>query len=241
MDDFLLGPYVVKPSVGHVERGDAVVRLRARVMDLLVFFAQHPDVVLSPQRLLEGVWGTTFVSHSALTRTIAELRGALGDDADHPWLLETISKRGYRLLARPSFTAPLPNDAGNHQHAPAAPVTEAPAPPERLWLKGDSLSLALPIGRHIIGRDVTAAIVLASPWVSRHHAAIEVTADGATLEDLGSRNGTFLDGRQVTGPVSIGHGEAIQIGSTRLVAYLVAPDLPTVSDMPADSPDGRDD
>jgi DNA-binding winged helix-turn-helix (wHTH) protein/tetratricopeptide (TPR) repeat protein len=100
MDDFRLGDRLVQPRLGRiVGPGTPPVRVRAKVMDLLLFFADHPGDVLSKDALLNGVWGTEAVSESALTRSIAELRQALGDHAEEPTLIETIPKRGYRLVA----------------------------------------------------------------------------------------------------------------------------------------------
>src|SRR5262249_21614175 len=77
---------------------DRTIQVRAKVMDLLTYLAERPGEVISKEQLLDDVWGSTAVSESALTRTVAELRQALGDDADDPRLLETIQKRGYRLI-----------------------------------------------------------------------------------------------------------------------------------------------
>src|SRR5262245_9199526 len=76
-------------------------------MDLLTYLAAHAGEVVSKERLLNDVWGAQSVSESALTRTVTELRQALGDDADEPRLLETIPKRGYRLIGSVSS---IPSD-----------------------------------------------------------------------------------------------------------------------------------
>ena len=68
-------------------------------MDLLVCLAGSPGVVISKETLLNEVWHTEAISESALTRTITELRQAVADDANQPWCLETIPKRGDRLIA----------------------------------------------------------------------------------------------------------------------------------------------
>jgi DNA-binding winged helix-turn-helix (wHTH) protein/tetratricopeptide (TPR) repeat protein len=117
-DDFLLADWLVQPGLSRMSRGGQSVHVRAKVMDLLVYFAQRPDAVLSKDALLDGVWGTTDISESALTRSITELRQALGDDADRPSIIETISKRGYRLIA-PVATAPDPTPSPD-QVEPAA-------------------------------------------------------------------------------------------------------------------------
>ena len=97
--DLRVGSWLVQPSLGRISRSGLTVQVRPKVMDLLVYLAQHPGEVVSKDVLLRDVWGTDALSESALTRTIAELRQAIGDDAEQPSILETIPKRGYRLIA----------------------------------------------------------------------------------------------------------------------------------------------
>lgn len=97
--DFRLGDWHVEPALGRASRDGQAVHLRAKVMDLLVCLARRPGDVISKDELLAEVWKTEFVTESALTRVITELRQAFGDDADHPRIIETIPKRGYRLIA----------------------------------------------------------------------------------------------------------------------------------------------
>ncbi len=68
-------------------------------MDLLVYMAGHQAEVVTKDQILEDVWPQQFVSESVLSRSIADLRQLLDDDARHPRIIETISKRGYRLVA----------------------------------------------------------------------------------------------------------------------------------------------
>jgi DNA-binding winged helix-turn-helix (wHTH) protein len=97
--DFRVGTWLVQPKLCRVSSDGRSVHVRAKVMDLLVFMARHPNEVISKDALLNGVWGTEAVSESALTRSMTELRQALGDPVDRPSVIETISKRGYRLIA----------------------------------------------------------------------------------------------------------------------------------------------
>ncbi len=97
--DFYLGAWLVQPSLRRVSLDGRSVQVRPKVMDLLVYLAGSQGSVISKDTLLNDVWGTTAISESSLTRTITELRSALGDDVDLPRFLETIPKRGYRLIA----------------------------------------------------------------------------------------------------------------------------------------------
>jgi serine/threonine-protein kinase len=99
--DFLLGEWVVQPRLSRITHGDQVERLEPRCMDLLVFLSRHPDEVHSRQRIIDEVWRVEAIAENTLTHAIAELRKALGDDAQDPRYIETIHRRGYRLLVRP--------------------------------------------------------------------------------------------------------------------------------------------
>ncbi len=109
--DFRLGDWLVQPALCRLSKDGRTVQVRAKVMDLLAYLAGRAGEVIPKDRLLDDVWGSQAISESALTRTVTELRQALGDDAEQPRLLETIPKRGYRLIG------------------PVAPVPEAANPP----------------------------------------------------------------------------------------------------------------
>jgi DNA-binding winged helix-turn-helix (wHTH) protein len=96
--DFRLDDWRVQPPLCRLSKDGLTRQVRPKVMDLLTYFAAHRGEVVSKDQLINDVWGAEAVSESALTRTVTELRQALGDDADAPRLLETIPKRGYRLI-----------------------------------------------------------------------------------------------------------------------------------------------
>jgi DNA-binding winged helix-turn-helix (wHTH) protein/Tol biopolymer transport system component len=122
---FVIGDWRVEPEAGRLVRGDVERRLRPQVMDLLVALASRPGEVFSKQELLDAVWGGRFVSESALTTAVGELRDALEDDAKEPRFVQTVPKRGYRLLADV-----MPDDV---EAAPGIveppPIATAPPPP----------------------------------------------------------------------------------------------------------------
>ncbi len=110
--DFRLGDWRVQPAQCRLSQDGRTLQVRPKVMDLLVFFARAPGVVISKETLLTEVWKTEAVSESALTRTVTELRQALGDNAESPHFLETIPKRGYRLIAPVAHADASPASAG---------------------------------------------------------------------------------------------------------------------------------
>ncbi|CAN5407284.1 MAG: FHA domain-containing protein [Acidimicrobiia bacterium] len=77
--------------------------------------------------------------------------------------------------------------------------------------------LRFPLGSGItIGRSGDADVVIDDPYASEFHLRIAVQNDAAVLSDLGSTNGTYLNGRRVTVPTRLGKGDSIQIGNTIL-------------------------
>ena len=96
---FTLGEWLVQPQLNLLSRaGSFEVQLEPKMMDVLVYLARTPGDVVSRETLIDAVWPDLFISESVLTRAIAGLRRALGDDARRPRYIETIAKRGYRLI-----------------------------------------------------------------------------------------------------------------------------------------------
>ena len=98
-DEFWIGSWFVEPSLNQLSAGDQVVHLRPKVMDVLAFLAQRPGEVVSKEAIIDAVWAKKFLADTALSRAVFELREALGDDPHQPSFIETIPKRGYRLIA----------------------------------------------------------------------------------------------------------------------------------------------
>jgi len=98
-DGFCLGGWLVEPLAGRISRDGASVHVRPQLMDLAVAFAARQGRVVSREELFASVWPQLFVAESALARCVAELRRLLRDSARSPRIIETIPKRGYRLVA----------------------------------------------------------------------------------------------------------------------------------------------
>jgi pSer/pThr/pTyr-binding forkhead associated (FHA) protein len=77
---------------------------------------------------------------------------------------------------------------------------------------------------HTVGREAGNDIIINDPQVSRHHARMTLQGNAYILEDLGSTNGTFVNGRRVTGPVALSAGDMIGLGDTVVLAVSSAAD-----------------
>jgi len=96
---FRVGAWLVTPDLDELQRGDERVRLEPKAMEILVLLANRPGEPVSRDELLSGVWPGVLVGDDSLTQAVTKLRKALGDDPRSPSYIETISKRGYRLVA----------------------------------------------------------------------------------------------------------------------------------------------
>jgi DNA-binding winged helix-turn-helix (wHTH) protein len=95
---FRIGDFWVEPEADRLVRGTNALHLEPKVTEVLLVLVKHAGHVVSKEILLDKVWGSQFVAESTLSRAIAELRRALGDDAREPRYIETVPRRGYRLL-----------------------------------------------------------------------------------------------------------------------------------------------
>jgi TolB-like protein/DNA-binding winged helix-turn-helix (wHTH) protein len=118
-----IGDWYADGATNQLVGPTGTMRIEPKAMEVLLVLATHAGQVVSRERLLATVWAGTVVGDEALTQSVIKLRRALGDDARRPAYIETIAKRGYRLIA------PVGDLAGAATGDPAA--MPAPAPPRQ--------------------------------------------------------------------------------------------------------------
>ena len=104
--DFFVAGWRVQPAANRLRQGDAVVRLEPKVMQVLVCLAEQAGEVVTREALIARVWPDVFVTDDVLHRAVRELRRVFGDSSSAPRYIETIRKRGYRLMVTPAAEAP---------------------------------------------------------------------------------------------------------------------------------------
>jgi len=222
---------------GELRRKGVKVKLQTQPFEVLaVLLARHGDMV-SREELRARLWpDAIFVDFDhSLAKAVEKIRRAIGDLARSPRYIETVARRGYRFVAPievvdPASTRRQPSDV-----------------PGACCLVWGERAIVLADTEVVIGRDPGVAIVVASPRVSRRHARIALASGDAILEDLHSKNGTFVNDRRLDHPVALTHGDAIRIGPARLVFHRPDPgistetnsDLPTSVDAISGSPRSR--
>ncbi len=95
---FWLGDWLVTPEACVLDRQEQRVHLEPRVMDVLCELCAHGGEIVSAEDLLTRIWRGTFYGDNPVHKSIAQLRRALGDSASAPEYIETVRKRGYRVI-----------------------------------------------------------------------------------------------------------------------------------------------
>lgn len=205
---YRFGPFLYDPVSHGLLRDGAEIPLTHKSRELLLLFLHHPGRLLRREEIVERVWPDVAVTDDALRFQVTELRKAFGAEGDA--FIRTIRREGYR------WEVPVRGEA----HRPARPSSsdeESKRREARHRLVLESREVPLLEGENVIGRDPDAALWIDHPSVSRRHARVVVAESRVTLEDLGSKNGTLLDGKRINGPRLLTDGDEIQIGRQTMV------------------------
>jgi TolB-like protein/DNA-binding winged helix-turn-helix (wHTH) protein len=122
---FSVAGWHVDTASGTLRRGAEEVRLPPRVMDVLVYLAARPNEVVTREQLEAAVWAGRVVGYDAVAGAVQKLRKAFADDPRQPRVIETLSKRGYRLLAKVEPDAESAHDPDVPAAAAAAAATKS--------------------------------------------------------------------------------------------------------------------
>ena len=193
------------------------VHLSPKALELLALLIANRSRAVPKRELLDKLWPETFVEETNLAGLAAELRRAVGDSAHNPRVLRTVHGFGYRFVA----------DVLETDRRMAA----------RACLVFENRTTLLLEGSSIVGRAPDATIRCEVAGVSRYHARVTVLGIEVTLEDLGSKNGTYVRGERIAAAARLSDGDDIRMGTARLTFRLEPPSGATetvsTSDVPA--------
>jgi DNA-binding winged helix-turn-helix (wHTH) protein len=175
------------------------VPLSPRAFRLLALLLDRRPEVIAKSELLEQLWPGTFVSDASLHNLVAEVRAAIGDTPQASRLIRTVPRCGYGFIGE-----------AHDSSAGAQPTSDAARLRPQLISKRREWSLSE--GTNVIGRDPDCAVMIDAPNVSRRHACIVVRGGEVTIEDLGSKNGTYVNGRRVREITRLDDGCRMRIG-----------------------------
>ena len=190
--------FVFDPETREVLRDGKPLHVSPKAFTLLAALIERRPKAIAKDELHALLWPDTFVSDANLPNLVAELREILGDDAHEPRVIRTVPRFGYAFRAEAASESP-----------PRGALTC-----RLIW--GDR-EIALRPGENVIGRDEAATLWIDDSLVSRRHARIVIDETGAVLEDLGSKNGTLLNGRKIRSPAKLADEHVITIGPASIL------------------------
>lgn len=180
------------------------VHLSPKAFEALRTLVENRPRAMAKSELLEQVWPGVFVSEASLARVISEIRDAVGDDARDGRIVRTVHAYGYAFAA-------------------AVEGESVGLPSSDAWSRGmcrlisSTRALQLRDGEQIVGRDPSVDLCLDSPKISWRHARIVVNGTHAIIEDLCSKNGTFVRDVRIERPTNLHPGDEVRLGQVRFV------------------------
>ena len=191
----------------EVRRGTEPVHLSPKAFELLGVLLDRRPSAMSRDELFERLWPNSVVTAASLAGLVAEIRREIGDDARGPRYLRTVHGYGY------AFSADGVRSTGDDEgvYRLIWGVREVP-------LSG---------GENVLGREASAAVSIEDATVSRQHARIVIERGRAVLEDLGSKNGTWLRGSRIATSRALADGDEIRIGPVPMTFRCFSAERPT--------------
>ena len=167
---FKVGKWLVEPSLDRIRHDGEVRNLRPQVMELLVYLAERPAEVVATETLLNDLWDGRIVTEGSVYNCVSELRVALTTDKDDDPAIETIPKKGYRLVA--SVCANVGPGVGSPRRRLLALVVA-------VTFVGIAVAYWIQAGR-VPGDRITSIAMLPLDYLSPDPASNEYLADGMT-------------------------------------------------------------
>jgi DNA-binding winged helix-turn-helix (wHTH) protein len=209
------GDFVLDRGTRQLLRGERERRLGPKAFELLELLIDHRPNVVARERIRDRLWPDTFVSESTLATVMADVRAALDESPKRPSFLRTVHGVGFAFCG---------------QAVEMGPRTRAATGAVAFRLVLEDREVALHPGENLLGRVEEGVAWLPSSSVSRRHARVVVEGGQVLLEDLGSKNGTFLRGQRISAPTPLADGDVIRLGRVSMMLRAVRPDEATRTD-----------
>jgi DNA-binding winged helix-turn-helix (wHTH) protein len=198
------GPFVLDREKRQLLKDGAACALEPKGFELLDLLISRRPAAVSKQDIRDRLWPKTFVSESTLSALVAQVRRGLETTEGTPAWVRTVHGFGYAF------------DAEAVEEGTSRP---SPVVARLAWEGGEC---ALVDGENVIGRGEEVGARIDVPGVSRHHARIVARSGLFMLEDLGSKNGTFVGTRRLTEPTPLADRDEFRLGRTSVVFRLIA-------------------
>jgi DNA-binding winged helix-turn-helix (wHTH) protein len=187
------------------------IHLSLKAFELLKCLLERRPEAISKESLQSHLWPDTFVSEANLPSLVAEIRTAIDDTARKPRFIRTVHGFGY------AFSGSAEDLADRLSAAPRA----------KFVLVWERRQLVLHEGDNVVGRDDDADVSFDSPTLSRRHCRLRISGQEVTIEDLGSKNGTYVRDERITSSVRLADGDRLRVGSFLLTLRASQRDVST--------------
>ena len=216
---YTFGRISVDASARTIAVAARPVHLTRKAFDLLLLLLEHRATAVSKDVIYARLWPDTFVAESSLQTLVHEIRQAIDDGGTGTSWIRTVHGIGY------SFAGDV--------HVTAAATASARSGRPAAWLLRESMRVPLFVGENVLGRGLEDVIEVDLPTISRRHARITI-GESAMLEDLSSKNGTWLKGERVIEPARLADGDEVGLGSATFTFRLArSPESTETSEIPA--------
>ena len=196
--------------------GREEVHLSPKALHLLLLLVENRHKAVSRAELQKELWPSTYVLDTNLASLIKEIRRGLADTAETPRFVRTVHRFGYWFIGEV------------RDGAPAQPADIK----IRYWLVWASRQIPVTEGAHVLGRAPDASVWIDAPGISRHHARLVLEGQHAVLEDLGSKNGTYVGEERVTAPRRLDDGDQIRLGPV-VITFRIPPPVGSTDTVPS--------
>ena len=194
--------YVLDTEARQLLRAGRSVHLAPKALELLELLVERRPNAVSKTTIHDRLWPDTFVAEVNLPVLIHRLREALEDDPRDPRFVRTVTRFGYAFCGNAWLESDGPGPSGS-----GVEYRVVFAAKEVVLRPGDNM----------LGRTYDAAVRVDQTSVSRRHALIRISEAGATIEDCGSKNGTFVGNDRVTRQTALQDGDRILLGAALLL------------------------
>lgn len=174
-----VGEWLITPSINQISRPGRQLTLEPRLIDLLMYFAHHPDQVLSRDELIDNIWMRNIVTGHVVTQSISELRKSLRDGGDNnAEYIITVPKRGYQLTAEVVWldetddmaqVAPQPGASIDESAIPPPPPTQATVGKKGHWYSSFWTQCAFLLSLGVLIAMVLLTVMRPHPQITRSH------------------------------------------------------------------------
>jgi DNA-binding winged helix-turn-helix (wHTH) protein len=196
---FRFGSLTLDTESRALTRDGRPVAISPKAFKLLQVLLEERPRAIPKAELHRRLWPDTVVSEVNLPTLIAEIRQAIGDGARAPEFIRTVYGYGYAFCG-----SAVAMSRDGRLAVPSDQVFRL------LWGQRE---VALAEGENILGRGTDSLVWIDAQSVSRRHARVMVASGLATLEDLGSKNGTFVNGVRLGSAVALRDGDELRIGN----------------------------